>query len=207
MCLSFVEISALVSIHFGLSHWWFRSVHLIFKDRLGHWFILGQFTPTNCRSQVPCLSLASAETVLVLGRRLLHINMHETDERGAVPVCASREAALHIYIIRSVLLPETFNRAVQKWFCKTHCCLGFFWPRVLFVETEDLPQKGAGNSQGGRRLPVCTHRLGMSSFTGASPKGLGLRFGSLDHLPHCQGVPEPPSLRNKLMGLMIQLFS
>lgn len=43
--------------------------------------------------------------------------MHETDERGAVPVCASQEPASHICITRSVLLPEVFNRAVQKWFC------------------------------------------------------------------------------------------
>lgn len=116
--------------------------------------------------------------VLVLGRRLLHINMHEADEHGAVPASASRGAASHISIVRSLLLPEIFNRAVQKRFCEEHVVAWgwvFFWSGVLFVETEALPQEEfCGNSQGGGRLPACTQRAGVRSFPGVAPKGLCL---------------------------------
>lgn len=115
--------------------------------------------------------------------------------------CASRGAALHIYIACTALLPEMFNGAVQKCFCAKH--FFFFFSGMLFVETEALPQKCAespGNSPGGRRKTALTQRAGTS--TGAHPRGSGLPLGlvwnqSISPIP---GVPPTTDAHKQVDG-------
>lgn len=163
-------------------------------------FLGGRFTPSDCRNQLLRLSFTSAETVLVLGCRPLHINMHETDERGAVPAeelpCTSISPALRSCL--RCLMELSRNVSVQNTFF-----FFSFFSGVLFVETETLPQKCAespGNSPGGRRKTALTQRAGTS--TGAHPRGSGLPLGLVwnQTVSPIPGVPQATDAHKQVNG-------
>lgn len=107
--------------------------------------------------------------------------------------CASRGAALHIYIACTALLPEMFNGAVQKCFCAKHFFFFFlFFRSVICWDWNSSSEMCRISWKFPRRKEEnCTHPEGWDKHRSTSQR-LRSAFRSgleSEHLPHPWNTP------------------